>query len=86
MEDKEKRQKRIQQKENHIQKQLSLSKTFIKTAEPKAHKETGRYAKTSWCSHGDPNCIFCMNPRKLGELTIQELKQEEYANSFRDDV
>ena len=80
--DKEKRQKRIQQKENHIKKQVKLAKSYNF---PDV-KEPHRYAKTTWADCGNPNCFMCGNPRKFfKEITIQEKKHNEYADSFKDE-
>lgn len=34
--------------------------------------EPHRLAKLSIATCGNPRCMFCMNPRKRGELTMQE--------------
>lgn len=77
--DKDKRQRRIGQKIRYIKKQESLSKDIFKNP----IKEPHRYAKKSLVTCGNSNCFLCGNPRKFfGDVTIQEQKQNEYANSF----
>lgn len=70
VEHKQKRSKRIQQKENHVSKQVKIAKAYgLKVKEP--HK----FAKQHAMNCGDPKCVMCSNPRKVfGELTIQEKK------------
>ena len=67
------RQKRIQQKQNHIKKQYNIAKTYcINNIAP---DELHRYAKVKALNCGNPDCIMCGNPRKFfNELTIQEKK------------
>lgn len=75
MDDKEKHAKRIQQKRNHINKQLNLAKTFDKNIRAITKHQPGRLAKVTWCDCGNPDCFMCGNPRKFfGEVTIQEKK------------
>ena len=68
--EKAKHAKRLQQKENHIKKQMKIRKAYG-FPEQDAH----RYHKRSGTNCGDPNCAMCGNPRKFfKERTIQEQK------------
>lgn len=74
LEHKEKRQKRIRQKINHIQKQVKIRKKLNLPYEDEKLKEPHRLAKINAGNCGNPNCVMCGNPRKFfGELTKQEL-------------
>lgn len=71
--DKQKRQKRFQQKERHIERQLDLAKTWNQdyysndNNRHKLHK-----LKAFHCS-----CYMCGNPRKyFGDKTMPEIKFE----------
>ena len=71
--DKQKHQERIQQKQNKINKQKKIAKAF-----DIPWKEPHKLLKRSVLSCGNKNCIFCANPRKIFNLkTIQELKFEQ---------
>lgn len=74
-EDKQKRQKRFQQKINHIQKQLKICKKLnFLPYEDKKLKEPHRLAKIKAANCGNPKCVLCGNPRKfLGLLSKQEM-------------
>jgi len=65
-----KHSKRIQQKENYVNKQVKIAKAYgIPVKEP--HRLQDHSALTC----GNPNCVMCANPRKVfKELTIQEKK------------
>lgn len=69
-EDKVKHSKRIHEKKTVIHKKVEQAKAYNLTHILKApHK----YLKCSIFSCGNPNCVFCMNPRKsFKERTIQE--------------
>jgi hypothetical protein len=80
--EKQKRQKRIQQKIRHVEKQLKLRKrsSFAIQHLDKVIKQPHRLQKRSAYTCGNPNCVMCGNPRKFfGESTIQEqsFKQTE---------
>jgi hypothetical protein len=75
---KEHRQKRIQQKENHIAKQLKILKE-VRAFPGKPLKQPHRLAKVS--------CVMCGNPRKfLGEVTIQEEKFKDIQKSYDSEI
>ena len=61
--DKEKHSKRIQQKENHVSRQMDIRKAHSFPAD-EAHK----YHKLSGTTCGDSNCVMCGNPRKFFEI------------------
>ncbi len=67
-EDRNKRNKRIQSKQNAIKKQTKIAKTNgLDVTQP--HK----FAKHHAMDCGNPKCMLCGNPRKLyKEPTIQE--------------
>lgn len=66
--EKDKHSKRIQQKQNHINKQMKIRKSHG-FPEDEAHK----YHKRSGTTCGDSNCMMCGNPRKFfKERTLQE--------------
>ena len=70
-----KHSKRIQQKENHVKKQVKIAKA---NGIPVKQGEEHYLAKHSAVNCGNPTCILCMNPRKsMGEKTIQEKKFEQ---------
>ena len=73
---KEYHSKRIQQKENHIKRQLKIAKAHnVPVEEP--HKVQDVTAVTC----GDSNCVMCGNPRKFfKEPTIQEKKFDQTRN------
>ena len=70
---KQKHQRRIQQKNNHIQKQCKILKEYsIPVGEP--HK----LHKTRAMNCGNPHCYMCANPRKVfKEETMQERKHKQ---------
>lgn len=68
-----KHSKRIQQKQNHLNKQLDLAKAYRMTVE-----EPHRYQKQHLLNCGIPKCIICSNPRKIfKEKTIKEKSFEQ---------
>lgn len=70
-----KHSKRIQQKENHVKKQVKIAKAY---GIPVKQGEEHYLAKHSALNCGNPQCLLCMNPRKsMGEKTIQEKKFEQ---------
>ena len=72
-ETKDKHSKRIQQKENHIRKQVKIAEAYgLPVTEP--HK----LAKKHSMNCGDPKCVMCGNPRKIfKERTIKELSFDQ---------
>lgn len=86
---KDKRQKRFQQKQRHIDRQMKIYNDVMgpynKWIPDKAiglyfkeHAKTPhRFHKKNALNCGDPKCVMCMNPRKAwGEKTMQERKFE----------
>lgn len=73
-EDKRKHSQRIHQKESVIKNKMKVAKAYgWKHILAQPHK----YLKCSVFSCGNPNCIFCMNPRKaFKEKTMQERKAD----------
>ena len=73
-EDKIKHSKRIHQKKTTVQKKVKVAKAYNwKHILAQPH----RYLKCSISSCGNPNCVFCMNPRKsFKEKTMQERKSD----------
>ena len=75
-EDKIKHSRRLQQKENHINRQVAIAKEHHILV-----KQPHKLAKQSPISCGNPKCVMCANPRKTFEIpTIQErrLFQKEF--------
>ena len=66
--DKYKNSRRRLKDENAVKKQTKIAKEFgVPVSEP--HK----FAKKHAMNCGDPNCIFCMNPRKsFKQKTLKE--------------
>lgn len=65
---KEKRSKRIHDKENKIKKQVKIAK-----AAGMPIKDAHRFAKLNAMNCGNPKCFMCSNPRKIWkEKTFQE--------------
>ena len=56
---KAKHSRRIQLKENHIQKQLKIAKTFGHAGHDKLVREPHRLAKHNVMDCGNPKCIMC---------------------------
>lgn len=72
---KEKHSKRIQQKFNHMMKQIKIRSSVFKLGKTDQDdkSEMHRYHKMSGASCGNPNCVMCGNPRRFfNERTIQE--------------
>lgn len=68
-----KHSKRIQQKNNYIQKQVGIAKAHHVPVE-----EPHMFAKHAAMNCGIPECPMCANPRKLRkEKTIQEKRFEQ---------
>ena len=68
-----KHSKRIQQKDNYIQKQVGIAKAHHVPVE-----EPHMFAKHAAMNCGVPECPMCANPRKLRkEKTIQEKRFEQ---------
>lgn len=63
-----KHSKRIQQKENHIKRQLKIAKAHNMPV-----KEPHMVQDVTAVTCGDSNCVMCGNPRKFfKEPTVQE--------------
>ena len=75
-ETKVKHSKRLQQKENHIKKQVRLAKSYgISVKEPHS------LAKHNAINCGDPKCHMCGNPRKFfKDRTIKEKSFDQTRN------
>lgn len=72
--------KRRQQTQNKIDKQMRIAKAYkIEVKEPHT------LAKKHLLDCGNPNCMMCMNPRKMGEKTIQERGFEQTIGWTDDD-
>jgi hypothetical protein len=64
------RSRRMQQKKNHIAKQVKIKTDITPWL---SVDSPHRFHKTKSMNCGDPNCAMCGNPRKFwGEVTIQE--------------
>jgi hypothetical protein len=81
---KEKHSKRIQQKENHVKKQLQLAKDYgYHKLNNSMHKwryllQPHRAHKVHIFNCGDPKCSMCGNPRKFfEEETMQEKSHKQ---------
>ena len=69
-----KHSKRIQQKQNHVSRQMDIRKAHSFPAD-EAHK----YHKMSGTNCGDSNCHMCGNPRKhWKDKTMQEKRIDLY--------
>ena len=75
-----KHSKRIQQKQNHVRKEVKIAKAHgIPVENP--HE----LSKKSPVSCGNPNCLMCGNPRKMfKELSIQEKRSLQEMDEVRD--
>lgn len=83
--DKEKHSKRIQQKTNHVSRQMDIRKAhaFDNNSVAK-HNEPHRYHKVSGTTCGNSNCVQCGNPRKFfGEPTQQEKRLSQDIEEVR---
>jgi hypothetical protein len=69
-EDRVKHSRRIHQKDSVVKNKMKIAKAYgWKHILAQPHK----YLKCSISSCGNPNCVFCMNPRKaFDEKTLQE--------------
>jgi hypothetical protein len=86
--DKIKHSKRQQQKENHINRQMSIRKahSFADYGTPadSPGESPHRYHKVSGMTCGDPNCVMCGNPRKFfDERTMQEQRAMQDVEKMR---
>jgi hypothetical protein len=83
-EEKEKRNRRFQQKQRHINRQVNLKKQYNLHSET---MESHRYHKVKSLNCGDPNCAMCGNPRKFwNDVTIQEKKFHEMVDDEINEV
>jgi len=71
-ETKAKHSRRIQLKENHIQKQLKIAKAFGHTGHDKLVREPHRLAKHNAMDCGNPKCIMCSSEKVFKETPIRE--------------
>lgn len=90
-EEKQQHERRIRQKENHINRQMSIRRAFAydKDAVTIGNKQPHRYHKLSGTTCGDSRCVMCGNPRKFyGEETIQERKhkQQKFYRDIDDNI
>ena len=77
---KDKRQKRFQQKNRHIERQLDIAKTFDHHYYNDNNKHKLHKLRAFHCS-----CWMCGNPRKFfGEETMQEKKHKQ-EKFYKDD-
>jgi hypothetical protein len=78
-EDKLKHSKRQQQKENHINRQMSIRKAHSTpdygTPTLGESESPHRYHKVSGMTCGDSNCVMCGNPRKFFDEPTQQEKR-----------
>lgn len=87
--DKIKHSKRQLQKQNHVNRQMSIRKAHslsdYGTANVSIHESPHRYHKVSSMTCGDSNCVMCGNPRKFfNEPTQQEKRLFQDLDSVRD--
>jgi hypothetical protein len=75
--EKEKRSKRIAQKQRHIERQVDIMSVHgLNNCKDQPH----RFHKRKAMNCGDPGCVMCGNPRKFfKEKTLQEKKFEAVA-------
>lgn len=68
-----KHSKRLQQKENHIKKQIDIAKQHNMGFYSELIQQPHRLAKHNAMDCGNPKCPTCSNPRKLyNERTVKE--------------
>ena len=80
--DKSKHSRRIQQKQNHVARQMKLQRHIFGDQPKEGHV----YHKLSFATCGNSNCYMCGNPRKFtGELTMQEQRLFQDRVNFQDD-
>lgn len=73
-----KHSKRIFHTETVIAKRRKLLKQYNMDWENnRMIKQKHRLSKMNGINCGDPGCMLCINPRKYGEKTIQELSFEQ---------
>jgi len=78
-EDKLKHSRRIHKDQSAVERQVKIAQAHgIKVTEP--HK----YAKHHVMDCGNPDCTMCMNPRRMGEVTIQEQRLHQDVDTLRD--
>jgi hypothetical protein len=83
--EREKRNKRIQNDENAIKKQVKIARQHGLTNKDKSVKEPHRLAKHHAMDCGQPGCMLCGNPRKtFKELTAQEKRMYQDLDNTRD--
>jgi hypothetical protein len=71
-----KKDRRIMQKENHVNSEKRIAK-LLGIPQEQPH----RNSKTHVANCGRKHCYLCCNPRKLGYETIQERAWAELENS-----
>ena len=73
--EKNKHSRRIHQKDSVVKNKMKIAKAYgWKHILAQPHK----YLKCSISSCGNPNCVFCMNPRRaFNEKTMQEKRFEK---------
>lgn len=80
--DKQKHGERFFQKVKKLTRKLKIAKDY---GYEHIVKDGHKYHKRSIISCGNPNCIFCMNPRKsFNEKTMQERRFEQ-TEKLKDD-
>lgn len=80
--DKEKHGERFFQKVKKLARKMKIAKEY---GYDHVLKDPHKYHKSSAFSCGNPNCIFCMNPRRgFKEKTMQERKFEQ-TEKLKDD-
>ena len=74
--EKNKHSRRIHQKDSVVKNKMKIAKAYgWKHILAQPHK----YLKCSISSCGNPNCVFCMNPRRaFNEKTMQEKRFEKH--------
>ena len=78
--DKFRHSRRLHNDKRAVNRQVSIARAYgVPITEP--HK----YEKRHVLNCGDPKCIYCINPRKLGLVPIQEQRQNQDANWTDDD-
>lgn len=70
-----KHSKRRQNTNTIIVKRRKLLKTY--KIDNRSFKQKHRLSKMNGINCGNPGCMLCINPRKYGEKTIQELSFEQ---------
>lgn len=75
--DKFKHSKRRHDTETIIEKRRKLLKKYNMDWNNRVIEEKHRLSKMNGINCGNPGCMFCINPRRYGEKTIQELSFEQ---------